>query len=164
MLCINITTVDIPYLIRAGSSDPIVLDCNYELGKSSTRGLVIKWFVNQDVLYQWIHGTQPTGSDEFRKYIDPSFKASNDPNTMYRAVKLVKPGHELSGNVKCHISTFSAEAEAVRKMLVYCKYISVTINFFRIFFSSVIFQLMYDEFQHYSVVVYIAKRNFYGFR
>lgn len=122
VLSINITTVDIPYLIRAGSSEPIVLDCNYELGSSSTAGLVIKWYVNQDVLYQWIHGKPPSGSDEFQKYIDVTFKASDDPRTMYRAVKLVRPGHELSGNVKCLISTIFDEAEAVRKMLVYCEF------------------------------------------
>jgi hypothetical protein len=119
---INITTVDIPYLIKAGSTDPNVLDCNYELGNSSTDGLVIKWFVNQDVLYQWIHGKVPTGSEEFKKYIDESFKASNDPRTMYRAVKLVRPSHELSGNVTCLISSMYGEARAIRKMLVYCEF------------------------------------------
>ncbi|KAJ8682002.1 hypothetical protein QAD02_017794 [Eretmocerus hayati] len=116
---INITMVDIPYLIKAGSPEPIVLDCNYELGSSSATGLVIKWFVNADPLYQWIHGKTPVGSEEFRKYIDVSFKASNDPKTMFRAVKLVKPGHELSGDVKCSIETMFDEVQASRRMLVY---------------------------------------------
>lgn len=118
---LNITTVDIPYLIKAGSAEPIVLDCNYELGSSSVRGLVIKWYVNRDVLYQWILGKKPTGSDEFEKYIDVSFKASDDPHTMYRAVKLVKPGHELSGDVRCVISTMFDEVQASKRMLVYCE-------------------------------------------
>ncbi|XP_014220511.1 uncharacterized protein LOC106648272 [Trichogramma pretiosum] len=119
VISISITKVDIPYVVRAGSPDPVVLDCNYDLGNSKTQGLVIKWFVNQDVLYQWIHGKNPAGSDEFQKYIDASYRASNDTRSEYRAVKLVRPGHELSGNIKCIISTIFDEVEAVRKMLVY---------------------------------------------
>ena len=105
-----------------GSRDPVILDCDYDMGKSKTTGLVIKWYVNQELLYQWIFGHKPRGSDEFRKYIDETYKASNDPNEMYRAVKLVRLGHELSGSVRCSISTQYAEAEATREMLVYCKY------------------------------------------
>ncbi|CAB0036653.1 unnamed protein product, partial [Trichogramma brassicae] len=119
VISISIIKVDIPYVVRAGSPDPVVLDCNYDLGNSKTQGLVIKWFVNQDVLYQWIHGKNPAGSDEFQKYIDASYRASNDTRSEYRAVKLVRPGHELSGNIKCIISTIFDEVEAVRKMLVY---------------------------------------------
>ncbi|XP_033215778.1 uncharacterized protein LOC117172107 [Belonocnema kinseyi] len=116
---INITTVNIPKVVKAGTEQNIVLDCIYNMGNSPKTGLVIKWFVNQDLLYQWIHGHKPTGSDEFQKYIDESYKASNDPDTMYRAVKLVRPGHELSGNVRCVISTQYDEVDASRRMLVY---------------------------------------------
>lgn len=119
---INITTVNIPKVVKAGTDQHVVLDCVYNMGNSPKTGLVIKWFVNQDLLYQWIHGNMPTGSDEFQKYIDESYKASTDPDTMYRAVKLVRPGHELSGNVRCVISTQYDEADASRKMLVYCEY------------------------------------------
>ncbi|XP_043484990.1 uncharacterized protein LOC122512910 [Leptopilina heterotoma] len=116
---INITTVNIPKVVKAGTDQHVVLDCVYNMGNSPKTGLVIKWFVNQDLLYQWIHGNMPMGSDEFQKYIDESYKASSDPDTMYRAVKLVRPGHELSGNVRCVISTQYDEADASRKMLVY---------------------------------------------
>ena len=119
---INITTVNIPKVVRAGTEQHIILDCVYNMGSSPKTGLVIKWFVNQDLLYQWIRGSKPRASDEFKKYIDESYKASNDPDTMYRAVKLVRPGHELSGNVRCVIFTQYDEADASRKMLVYCKY------------------------------------------
>lgn len=122
MEAINITTVNIPKVVKAGTDQHVVLDCVYNMGNSPKTGLVIKWFVNQDLLYQWIHGNMPMGSDEFQKYIDESYKASSDPDTMYRAVKLVRPGHELSGNVRCVISTQYDEADASRKMLVYCEY------------------------------------------
>ncbi|XP_014203723.1 uncharacterized protein LOC106636010 isoform X2 [Copidosoma floridanum] len=116
---INITTVVIPSLIKAGSPEPVILDCKYELSSSLTKGLVIKWYVNQDLIYQWIFGSKPSGSDEFQKYIDDTFKASDEPHSMYRAVKLVRPSHELSGDVKCLVSTMYDEVQAVRKMLVY---------------------------------------------
>ena len=122
VLCIKINHVNIPHLIEAGSTKPIILDCDYDLGSSSTKDLVVKWYIDQDLLYQWIFNKEHTGSDEFKKYIDTSYKASNDPKTMYRAVKLVKPGHELSGNVKCKISTLFEEVERVKRMLVYCEY------------------------------------------
>lgn len=118
---INITQVNVPRLASADSRDPVILDCDYDMGKSKNTGLVIKWYVNQELIYQWIHGYKPKGSDEFRKYIDETYKASSDPNEMYRAVKLVRLGHELSGNVRCVISTQYDEAEASREMLVYCK-------------------------------------------
>ncbi|XP_015608203.1 uncharacterized protein LOC107274006 [Cephus cinctus] len=119
VFAINITGVDIPHLVKAGTDQPIVLDCNYVINSSMNTELVIKWYVNQDVIYQWIRGNKPTGSDEFHKYIDPSYKASENPDTMYRAVKLVKPGHDLTGKVRCLISTQYEEAEASGWMLVY---------------------------------------------
>ncbi|XP_043279863.1 uncharacterized protein [Venturia canescens] len=117
---INITSVNIPRLASLGTRNPVILDCDYDIGKSKNTGLVIKWYVNQELLYQWIYGYEPKGSDEFRKYIDETYKASDDPNEMYRAVKLVRLGHELTGNVRCLISTqFDGEAEASSQMLVY---------------------------------------------
>lgn len=109
-------------MVRAGTSEPIILDCEYEMGDSSTQGLVIKWYVNQELLYQWIRGTRPKGSDEFNEYVDDSFNISTNPDTMYRAVKLVRPSHDLSGQVRCVISTQFDEKEAFGEMLVFCQY------------------------------------------
>lgn len=119
---IKITSVEIPKIVRAGTEEPIILDCKYEMEGSSNLALVVKWYVNQELLYQWIHGLQPMGSEEFRQYVDQSYKASKDPDMEYRAVKLVRPSHSLSGKVRCSISAQEGEDEAEGEMLVYCKY------------------------------------------
>ncbi|KAK0170099.1 hypothetical protein PV328_010702 [Microctonus aethiopoides] len=116
---IKITSVEIPSIVRAGTDESIILDCKYDMESSSNAALVVKWYVNQELIYQWIHGSKPKGSDEFQQYIDETYKASSDPNTMYRAVKLVRPGHELSGKVRCSISSQDDETDAEKHMLVY---------------------------------------------
>lgn len=118
---INITSVNIPAVVRAGTDEPVILDCNYAIERSKIAKLVIKWYIKQEQIYQWIHGMPPSGSREYLEYVDDTFNASTDPITMYRAVKLKKVSHELSGDVRCSISTQFDEAEAVRRMLVYCK-------------------------------------------
>ncbi|XP_034935338.1 uncharacterized protein [Chelonus insularis] len=117
---LRITSVEIPKIVRAGTDEPVILDCKYDMELTSNVALVVKWYIKQnELLYQWIHDRRHRGSDEYRHYIDESYKASNDSNTMYRAVKLVKPSHELSGKVKCSISAQDAEVEATSDMLVY---------------------------------------------
>ncbi|XP_012250660.2 uncharacterized protein LOC105682972 [Athalia rosae] len=116
---ININVVSIPKIVRDGTEEPIVLDCDYEMGKSSNTGLTIKWYIGQDLLYQWIQGTPPKASEEFLNHVDASYRASDDPDTMYRAVKLVRPGPDLSGEYRCVVFTHDDEDEARGRMLVY---------------------------------------------
>lgn len=76
--------------------------------------------------YKWsglsIYGRDPLAGDITRKYIDLKYKASNDPCTTYRAMKLNKPGIDLTGEYICVISTFADEQSASVSMVVYCKY------------------------------------------
>ncbi|XP_015110348.1 uncharacterized protein LOC107036725 [Diachasma alloeum] len=116
---IKITKVQIPSVVRAGTEEPIILDCQYSMDGSSNLALVVKWYVNGEILYQWIHGRAPQGSEEFQQYIDKSYKASTNPDMEYRAVKLVRPSHDLSGKVRCSISTQDGEDEAEGELLVY---------------------------------------------
>lgn len=123
---IKINAVNIPKLVRDGTEEPTVLDCDYEMGRSSNTGLTIKWYIGQDLLYQWLHGTAPQASDEFRKFVDVSYRASDDPDTMYRAVKLLRPEPDLSGEYRCVVFTHDDEDEAQGRMLVYCEYFLFT--------------------------------------
>jgi len=84
---------------------------------------MIKWFFNDNrVVYQWIYGKPPLADESVAKYVDLTYKASDDPFTEYRAMKLNKPGIELTGNYKCVISTFEDERTANASMVIYCKY------------------------------------------
>jgi len=118
-----IRSINIPSAVKVGNVDYVILDCDYALENTSSQGLMIKWFFNDNrVVYQWIYGKPPLADESVAKYVDLTYKASDDPFTEYRAMKLNKPGIELTGNYKCVISTFEDERTANASMVIYCKY------------------------------------------
>lgn len=109
-----------PAAVKASDTDYVVLDCEYDLENTTSNGLVIKWFTNNNELaYQWIYGRQPLAGEVVREYIDLTYKASDDPYTEYRAMKLNKPTIDLTGHYTCVISTFEDEQMANASMVVY---------------------------------------------
>ncbi|XP_024878025.1 uncharacterized protein LOC112458564 isoform X3 [Temnothorax curvispinosus] len=117
-----IRSINIPSAVKVGDVDHVILDCDYALENTSSQGLVVKWFFNDNrVVYQWIHGRSPLvpADEPAAKYIDLTYKASDDPFTEYRAMKLDKPGIELSGDYMCVISTFEDERAANASMVIY---------------------------------------------
>lgn len=112
--------------MRIGDVDHVILDCDYALENTSSKGLVVKWFLNNEVVndrvvYQWIYGHKPLADEPAKKYADLTYMVSNDPLTQYRALKLKKPGIDLTGDYKCVISTFEDERSANASMIVYCE-------------------------------------------
>jgi hypothetical protein len=115
--------VNVPPAVRLGKVDHVILDCDYALENTSSRGLVVKWFFNDEqVVYQWIHGMHPVANELIARYVDLEYKASDDPFTEYRAIKLDKPGIDLTGDYTCVISTFQDERRANAYMIVYCEH------------------------------------------
>ncbi|XP_014481101.1 PREDICTED: uncharacterized protein LOC106747748 isoform X2 [Dinoponera quadriceps] len=89
-----IKSVQVPAMVKVGEVDYVILDCDYELQNTSAHGLVVKWFFESD-------------------------KASDDPYTEYRAMKLNKPGIDLTGEYTCVISTFEDEKTENATMVIY---------------------------------------------
>ncbi|XP_026300392.1 uncharacterized protein LOC409257 isoform X1 [Apis mellifera] len=115
-----IKSKNIPSMVKAKDTDYVILDCDYDLEDTPSKGLVVKWFFNaNEVAYQWIYGRDPLAGDITRKYVDLKYKASDDPYTTYRAMKLNKPGIDLTGEYKCVISTYADEQSASSSMVVY---------------------------------------------
>lgn len=115
-----IKSVNVPATVKAGEVDHVILDCDYELENTSGEGLVVKWFLESDkTVYQWIQGLNPIADEPAKKYADLTYRASDDPYTEYRAMKLNKPGIELTGDYTCVISTFEDEKTANAFMVVY---------------------------------------------
>lgn len=138
-LQLKIKQVTIPDTVREGKKDFVILDCDYDLEGTSSTLLVVKWWYFKDdksspddgyVAYQWIYGRQPTAEPSFQKYIDVQYKASEDPYTMYRAMKLINPSVDLTGTYKCDISTVADEIEAKGSMVVFCKFTKKKTNYF----------------------------------
>lgn len=111
--------------MKASETDYVILDCDYDLENTSSKGLVVKWFFNNnEVAYQWIYGRSPLAGEPAAKYVDLLYKASDDPYTEYRAMKLNKPGIDLTGEYTCVISTFADERIANASMVVYGECVS----------------------------------------
>ncbi|XP_076386219.1 uncharacterized protein LOC100880577 isoform X3 [Megachile rotundata] len=114
-----IKEVNVPATVKV-DTDYVILDCDYDLQNTPAKGLVVKWFFNtNEVAYQWIQGRVPLAGDITRHYVDLTYKASDDPYTEYRAMKLNKPGIDLTGEYTCVISTFADEMSASAPMIVY---------------------------------------------
>ncbi|XP_012058560.1 PREDICTED: uncharacterized protein LOC105621710 [Atta cephalotes] len=121
-----IKRINIPPTVKLNDTDYIILDCDYDLENTSSTGLVVKWFFNTNqVIYQWIYGRYPLADEPAAKYVDLTYKASNDPYTEYRAIKLNKPGVDLTGIYTCVISTYADERMANASMIVYSSRISM---------------------------------------
>lgn len=122
---INITELDVPDSIELGTTDEIILDCNYE-ADNDEESLEIKWFFNGDVeqVYQWIPESKKHGfgMGVLKDKLDLSYNVSNDPNTMYRALKIQNISHDLSGNYTCKVSSFNNEDTETKQLVIYCKY------------------------------------------
>ncbi|XP_026670695.1 uncharacterized protein LOC108626522 [Ceratina calcarata] len=117
---LTIKSVNVPAMVKADETDYVILDCDYDLENTPSNGLVVKWFFNtNEVAYQWIYGRDPLAGDTTRKYVDLKYKASDDPFTKYRAMKLNKPSIDLTGEYTCVISTYADEQSASASMIVY---------------------------------------------
>ncbi|XP_011349502.1 uncharacterized protein LOC105286325 isoform X1 [Ooceraea biroi] len=115
-----IKSVNVPSAVKIGDVDHVILDCDYALENTSSHGLVVKWFFNDEqVVYQWIYGRVPVANELIARYVDLTYKASDDPFTEYRAIKLNKPGIHLTGDYTCVISTFEDERAANASMVIY---------------------------------------------
>lgn len=55
-------------------------------------------------------------------------EASVDANSIYRALHILKPGPDLSGDYTCKVSTFQSEDESTKNMLVFGKLICFYTN------------------------------------
>lgn len=81
----------------------------------------MKWFLNDEVVYQWIPPQKPQSLGQLQNKLDLSYKATNDPKTVYRAMKIVNPTVNMAGEYKCFVSTIADEDSSYKKMIVFGK-------------------------------------------
>lgn len=89
------------------SAPDFLLDCDYEVGENETN-LVVKWLLNQQLIYQWIQSRQPTERAPLKNRIKKNFTITSDPSKMFRAISVTKPSVELSGEYTCAVDTFQS--------------------------------------------------------
>lgn len=56
-----------------------------------------------------------------------SYRATDEPSTRHRALNIVSPTIELSGEYRCQVSSLDGEDSRSKKMIIYGKSNSVTI-------------------------------------
>lgn len=112
-----------PEIIQYGVQDAVILDCDYSYG-NNTSGLVVKWFFKNKArpVYQWIASQKPQDMGILRGRVDLTYRASSDPLKMHRALRIVKPNTDISGDYTCVVSTFMEEDSRTKQMIVFGKY------------------------------------------
>ncbi|CAG9563478.1 unnamed protein product [Danaus chrysippus] len=117
---VKIVKVSVPEIIQYGVQDSVILDCDYIYG-NNTSGLVVKWFFKNKArpVYQWIATQKPQDIGILRGRVDLTYRASNDPLKMHRALRIVKLNTDISGDYTCVVSTFMEEDSRTRQMIVF---------------------------------------------
>uniref|UniRef100_A0A1B6KBL5 Ig-like domain-containing protein n=1 Tax=Graphocephala atropunctata TaxID=36148 RepID=A0A1B6KBL5_9HEMI len=115
---VKIKEIKVPDVVLNGTK-PVVLDCDYVLDDPA--GLVVKWFFNNHPapVYQWIFKQKPQVLGVLKGKINLNYRATNEEFTMYRAIEIITPTMDLSGEYKCLVSTFDQEVSKSKKMIVY---------------------------------------------
>ncbi|CAG5006142.1 unnamed protein product [Parnassius apollo] len=116
---VRIVNIRVPEVIQYGTRDAVTLDCDYVT--TNVTGLVVKWFYMErsQPVYQWIPPQKPQALGLLKNKLDLSYKVSHNPYTQHRALRILQPGTELTGNYTCVVSTFLAEDEKTRPMTIF---------------------------------------------
>lgn len=89
------------------SAPEFTLDCDYDVNENEN-GLVIKWFLNNQLIYQWIPPKLPTVLPLLKNRIKKNFTVSDDPIKKYRGVAVTKAMLNFSGEYTCSVQTFQS--------------------------------------------------------
>lgn len=117
---LEITDIKGPSSIESGSAQEVILDCDYVI--ENEKGVVVKWFYNGQVdqIYQWMIGSDRSyRMGTLKEFIDPKFRISDDPSTMYRAIRLINVTHELSGSYTCKIGGYGDEKFRTKNLTIF---------------------------------------------
>lgn len=103
---------------NVGAQKPLILDCDFETDARDT-GVVLKWNFNNYPIYQWIRSSHPMPLQKFKPHLDITYKASQDPKQMYRAISIVNPTWNMTGTYSCSLQSFtSAETQSAQLIVI----------------------------------------------
>lgn len=117
---LTINQIKGPDSIEIGSAEDLILDCDFDA--TGEDDVVLKWFFNDlnDVIYQWIaQDNHAYAMGSLKEFIDPSYKVSDNPNSMFRALKFKEITPELSGNYSCKVDTDDEVKWLTKQVIVY---------------------------------------------
>ena len=119
---LQIIDMRVPAVVENGSSSSVILDCDYVLRQPEKSGeLVVQWYFQDQSspVYQWIPGKRPQDLGILKGRLNLDYKASDDPFKRHRALEIMRPTVELSGDYRCKVATVEEEVSATKTMIVY---------------------------------------------
>lgn len=120
-----------PSVIVNGSVSMLVLDCDYDLTEYDRPGLVVKWYYNRQPfpVYQWIPNNGPQDLGLLKGRLDLKHQVSEDEYMKHRALAIVNPTSELTGEYTCWISSFESEAYKRKKIIIYSPAVDMSMTY-----------------------------------
>ena len=119
---LEIIDIRVPLVVEDGSMASVVLDCDYVLRRADKRSeLVVQWYFGNgsSPVYQWIPGKRPQDLGVLKGRLNLDYRASNDLYKRHRAMQILRPTADLSGQYRCKVATVEEEVVAARNMIVY---------------------------------------------
>ncbi|GAB6028138.1 hypothetical protein CHUAL_002352 [Chamberlinius hualienensis] len=128
---VKINELRIPGAIANGTVPFAVLDCDFTYDIRDLPSLVVKWFLNSNPqpVYQWIPPQKPQALGPLSHRLDLDYQASEDNYTMHRALKIIQPTYELSGDYRCQVSSFEGEDDKWGTFVIYAAATFVKIDY-----------------------------------
>ncbi|XP_035786983.1 uncharacterized protein LOC126577352 isoform X2 [Anopheles aquasalis] len=107
---VKIINLKVPstYLLDQTSKtpDPLILDCEYEVDENE-KGFVLKWLLDNQPVYQWIPSKNPFPFQSFKNRVDTSYVVSQEHMHKHRAMAIIKPLANFTGEYMCTVQTYS---------------------------------------------------------
>lgn len=118
---LEILDIEGPSVVVNGSTSQVVLDCYYDITEHDKTGLVVKWFFNRQPIpvYQWIPDKVPQDLGILKGRLNLKYEVSDDHFAKHRALAIVNPTTDLTGEYTCVISSFASEDSKRKKLIVY---------------------------------------------
>ena len=131
---VHLESLSVPPMVEAGTVSNIILDCPYSITEGEKEGLVLKWYLNSVYIpiYQWMPPNPPRGLGIMRGKIDLNFCMSRDPHTQHRALAIIAPTIQMSGDYTCKVATLVNEVSLTSSMVVYQPPHTIKINQYQV--------------------------------
>ncbi|EDV56711.1 uncharacterized protein LOC6547403 [Drosophila erecta] len=115
---VRITNLRVPRtytLFRDHEPDPLVLDCEVEIGPRE-QGFVLKWLFNNHSIYQWIPSVKGFAMGFMKSKIDTKiFTMEGSPGV----ISIKNPDWNMTGEYTCAVQTFeSTDKRSARLQII----------------------------------------------
>lgn len=128
---LEVVNIEGPSVVVNGSTPQLVLDCEYDITEYDKNSLVIKWYFNRKPfpVYQWIPSNDPQDLGILKGRLNLEYKVSEEEYTKHRALAILNPTTELTGEYTCWISSFESEDFKRKTLIVYAPAVDMSMTY-----------------------------------